>query len=88
MQVRRRTAGGSDGYRSYNSHVMEYGSSYMKSDLLSNYMGIDTTASSSSSSYTAEEQSHLPSSLSLTRVNNVAQRDADLLHFRHKVLTC
>ncbi|KAF3432319.1 hypothetical protein FNV43_RR27059 [Rhamnella rubrinervis] len=84
-EVRKRTADGTDGADKLSSHVMQYGSSTLRRDLVSYYMGINPTASSSS--YTSEDEIHLPSSVSLSRVKSVAQRDADLLHFWHKFNT-
>lgn len=67
---------------------MEFGSTSLRIDLVSLFMGINPTYKGSTS--TATEDVHLPSSLSLSlsRVKNVDQRDASLLHFWHKVLSC
>ena len=73
LQVQRRTvAGVSD----RSSHVMQYGNIEQSNECLYYYMGTNTA----NDNYTFVEN---PSSPSTLRVVN--QRDANLLHFWHKV---
>ncbi|XP_062112845.1 vacuolar-processing enzyme alpha-isozyme-like [Humulus lupulus] len=72
--VRKRTADNSSG-SGETSHVMQFGDTSLSNQFLSTYMGDNPTTLSTSSSSS-------PSSIPVL----VSQRDADLLHFRHKFL--
>lgn len=62
----------------YSSHVMQYGDTELKTDMLALYMG--TNPANENFTY-VDDNSLRPSSS-----NPVNQRDADLIHFWNKVL--
>ena len=74
MQVQYRTGHSGE----HSSHVMQYGDMSFRDNFLSTFMGNNPTSNNTSTNDVQQNSSPL--------LSVVSQRDADLLHFWHKVL--